>query len=54
MNITNINTDIQCQICYSMVYAGEERCIVHTNKRDFLSCILCGAAAERSGWCISV
>ena len=54
MMLTNINKDIQCQFCFSMVFAGEERCIVHLNDGDLLCCILCGAGAERLGWCISV
>ncbi len=52
--ITNINTEVQCQICWSMVMKGDERCIVHTDDDDYTSCILCGAAAEKLGWCISV
>ena len=46
--------DAQCMICWSLIYDGEERCIVNHDEGDLLSCILCGAAAERLGWCISV
>lgn len=47
--------EVQCQICWSLVFAGEERCIIHhPDHGDMISCILCGAAAERMGWWISV
>jgi len=52
--LTNINKDIQCEVCWSMVFAGDKRCIVHHDDGDRLCCILCGASAERLGWCISV
>ena len=54
MMLTEFDTDVQCQVCFSMVFAGDERCIVHHDDGDLLACILCGAAAERVGWCISV
>jgi hypothetical protein len=46
--------EFQCQICWSMVFEGDERCIVHTDEDTLESCILCGAAAERLGWWITV
>ena len=53
--MSEINYDIeqQCQICWSMIMIQEKRCIIHAEK-DHLPCILCGAAAEKLGWCISV
>lgn len=59
MMLTNINTEVQCQICWSMVMKGDERCIVHHDDGDLLCCMICAAfptstAAERLGWCISV
>ena len=54
MIVTDITKNEQCQICYSLIYAYDERCIVHYDDGDRLSCILCGAAAEQLGWCISV
>ena len=54
MNITSPDTKEQCTICWSLIHIGDERCIVHHDDGDMLSCILCGAAAERLGWCISV
>ena len=44
---------MQCQICHSMVFQGEEYAIVHA-KKDFKSCMLCAAAAERLGWSLTV
>jgi Pyruvate/2-oxoacid:ferredoxin oxidoreductase delta subunit len=46
--------EIQCQICWSLVPEGEERCQVSTVDKDYLSCILCGAAAEKLGHFISL
>ena len=44
----------QCQVCWSLIFDGEERCIVHHDEMgDVLSCIHCGAAAEKLGWFIS-
>ena len=54
MMLTDTNQEQQCTICWSMIFRDDERCIVHHNDGDRLSCILCGAAAERLGWCISV
>ena len=45
--------EIQCEICWSIVMEGEERCVVHTDDKMYLSCILCGAASERLGWWIT-
>ena len=54
MMLTDTNQDAQCQICFSKIFIGDERCIVHHDNGDFLACILCGATAEKLGWCISV
>ena len=54
MMLTDTNQDGQCTICWCKLFRGDERCIVHHDDGDRLSCILCGAAAERLGWCISV
>ena len=53
MSEIQYNQEQQCQICWSMIMIEQERCIVHAEK-DHLACILCGAAAEQLGWCISV
>ena len=46
--------EMQCQLCWSLVFEGEERCIVHHDQKgDLMSCVLCGAAAERMGWWIT-
>jgi hypothetical protein len=45
---------MQCQICHSLVYQGEEYAIVHTHTKDFKSCMLCAAGAERVGWWLTV
>ena len=54
MQLTDTNQDEQCQICFSKIFIGEERCIVHHDDGDLVSCILCGASAERLGWFISI
>jgi len=54
MMLTDTNQDGQCQICWSKLFIGDERCIVHTDVEDLLSCVLCGRSAEILGWCISV
>jgi hypothetical protein len=46
--------EVQCQICWSMILEGEERCRVSTQDDDYLSCMLCGATAERLGHFISL
>ncbi len=52
--LTNLKIEQQCEICWSLIMIGDERCIVHHTDEDMLSCILCGTAAEKLGWCISV
>lgn len=54
MFLTNCDLEQQCTICWSLIHQGEERCVIHHDHADRLACILCGAAAERLGWCISV
>ena len=49
-----LNTDLQCQICHSMSFQGDEYAIVHTHDREYKSCMLCAAAAERVGWSLTV
>ena len=50
--------EMMCEICYTMVLDGEEYAIVHANsqlgQRDYHSCMLCAASAERLGWGITV
>jgi len=46
--------EVQCEICWSLVLQGEERCQVSTEDRDYVSCMLCGSAAERLGHFISL
>lgn len=46
--------EVQCEICWALVLEGEERCRVSTHDDDYLSCMLCGAAAERLGHFISL
>jgi hypothetical protein len=46
--------EIQCEICWSMVLEGEERCNVSTEEEDYVACMLCSAAAERLGHFISL
>ena len=52
--ITRTDIEQQCEICWSMIMIGDERCMVHTDVEDLLSCVLCGRSAEILGWCISV
>ena len=54
MWLTNTQKEEQCQICWSMIMIGDERAIIHHDDGDRLGCIMCCAAAERLGWCISV
>jgi len=54
MIITRTDIEQQCQICWSMILIGDERAMVHHDDGDRLACVMCAAAAERLGWCISV
>ena len=48
--------EVQCQICWSLILEGEERCRVSdgVSSLDYISCMLCGSAAERLGHFISI
>ena len=49
-----LNADLQCQICHSMSFEGDEYAIVHTHDKDYTACILCAVAAERVGWSLTI
>jgi len=46
-------TDFGCEICHSMVFIGDENAIVHA-KKDYKSCMLCAASAEKLGWSLTI